>query len=70
MRIIAERLKELRLQKNLSILELSKNLGVSDATICRWENGISDIKSDDIITISNFFDVSADYLIGLSNLQK
>ena len=67
MRIIAERLKELRIQKKLSILELSKFLGVSDATICRWENGKADIKSDDIITISKFFDVSADYLIGLTD---
>ncbi|MBQ5929696.1 MAG: helix-turn-helix transcriptional regulator, partial [Clostridia bacterium] len=36
--IFAERLKELRLEKNLSLKELAKEIGVSDIAISRWEN--------------------------------
>ncbi|MBO4472759.1 MAG: helix-turn-helix transcriptional regulator, partial [Clostridia bacterium] len=64
MRKFAERLKELRAEHGLSILALGKEIGVSDATICRWENGISDIKSDELIALADFFSVSTDDLLG------
>ena len=64
MRKFAERLKELRAESGLSIMALGKAIGVSDATICRWENGISDIKSDELIKLADFFLVSTDDLIG------
>ncbi len=67
MRMFAERLKELRSEKNISIMALGKAIGVSDATICRWENGISDIKSDQLILLANFFGVSTDFILGLDD---
>ncbi len=51
----------------MSVLELGKAISVSDATICRWENGISDIKSDQLIALSTFFGVSCDFLVGLDD---
>ena len=65
--MFAERLKELRSEKNISIMALGKAIGVSDATICRWENGISDIKSDQLILLANFFGVSTDFILGLDD---
>jgi len=65
MRIIAERLKEMRTEQGLTILSLSKKVGISVGSISYWENGKSDIKSDQIIVLAKFFDVSADYLLGL-----
>ncbi len=67
MRVFAERLKELRNEKNVSIMAVGKAIGVSDATVCRWENGVSDIKSDQIVLLAKYFGVSADYLLGLEN---
>ena len=46
-------------------IELGKLIGVSVAAISRWENGINDIKSQDLIKLAKFFEVSADYLLGL-----
>ena len=34
----SERLRELRKENNLSTMQLGKAIGVSDATICHWEN--------------------------------
>lgn len=67
MRKFAERLKELRSEKSLSIQALSKATDIGAASICRWENGQADIKSDQLITLALFFDVTADYLLGLEN---
>ena len=65
MRKFSEKLKELRNEQGLSVLALGKAIDVSDATICRWENGISDIKSDQLILLAKFFGVTTDYLLGL-----
>jgi len=65
MKVFCERLKELRLEKNLSALKLSKILNVSDTTIIRWEKGTITPSIDYLYDIAVFFGVSSDYLIGL-----
>jgi len=70
MRIFAEKLKELRLEKELSMFKLSKEIGVGAATICNWENGKSDIKSEQLIILAKFFKVTTDYLLGLEDWKK
>ena len=65
MRKFAERMKELRTEKGLSISALSKELKIGGASICRWENNQSDIKGDQLVIIAKFFGVTTDYLLGL-----
>ena len=67
MKIFCERLKELRLEKKLSIVELATILGVRDSTISRWENGQRIPGIDHLYNIAKFFGVSSDYLIGLED---
>ena len=67
MNIFSERLRELREEKQLSMLALAKKIGVSDAAICKWENGTNEPKACYIILLANFFEVSTDYLLGLEN---
>ena len=67
MKIFAERLNELREEKNLSTKALGKLLGVSDATISRWENDVNEITADKLVKVALFFKVSSDYLLGLEN---
>lgn len=61
----AKRLRLLRKEQGMSVFQLSICIGVSDTTICRWENGKSSIKREEIIKLARFFHVSADYLLGL-----
>jgi transcriptional regulator with XRE-family HTH domain len=63
----AERLKELRIDKGLTCMELGKAIGVSDASIVRWENKQADIKSEYLILLAKFFQVTTDYLLGLED---
>ena len=67
MRKIAERIKELRLERNLSLQEMSRLTKISKSAISRWENAESDIASDYLIILCKFFGVSADYLLGLED---
>jgi len=67
MRKFSEKLKELREEKGLTMLALSKSLGVGCNTIGRWERCERDITSDNLIKVADFFDVSLDYLTGRTN---
>jgi transcriptional regulator with XRE-family HTH domain len=60
-----ERLYELRRDMNLSLMELSRKIKISNATLCRWENGVSDVNGAGLIKLASFFKVSADYLLGI-----
>ena len=61
----AQRLKELRAEKNLSMVQLAKLMGITDGSICRWENGKHDIKGEQLFKLAQIFNVSMDYLAGL-----
>lgn len=63
----AERLRELRLEKKLTVHELGKIIGVSGMAISRWENKKSIAGIDSLIALSKFFGVSTDYLLGLED---
>ena len=67
MKIFAERLKSLRTDKGLSILELSKILNVGHSSISRWENNQARICAEQLVDIAKFFGVSTDYLLGLED---
>ena len=67
MKIFSERLRELREQQHLSMLALAQKIGVSDAAICKWENGTNEPKASYISLLAQFFEVSTDYLLGLEN---
>lgn len=65
--IFTERLKELRNEKELSQDELAKQTGLSRSAIYAWESGTRVPAATAIIVLAKFFDVSADYLLGLED---
>ena len=67
MKIFGERLRELRTDKGLSILALGKIVDVSDATVCRWENNLTDVTGESLVKLAKYFGVSTDYLLGLED---
>lgn len=62
---INEKLKNRRLELGMTMLELSKKVGVSEATISRWESGdIANMKRDKIIRLANALNVSPSFVMG------
>lgn len=60
------RIKELRLERNISQKKLSLQVGVSQSVLCDYENGKVEPTASVIISLAKFFGVSTDYLLGLS----
>ena len=63
---IGERIKHLRISKKLTQDEVAHALNVKRETVTRWETGARDIKTEITILLSKYFNVSADYLLGLT----
>lgn len=59
----AEKLLNLRTQYGYSQEALAEKLNVSRQAISKWELGTTLPETDKVITISNFFEVSTDYLL-------
>lgn len=62
--MFAERLKQLRRQRNISQQMLSIQLGVNQTTISGWEIANREPSYEMLARIADLFGVSADYLIG------
>lgn len=67
MDIFSQRLRELRLDKKLSMKQLAKEINTTDAAISNWENGVNEPKISYVISIAKFFGVTSDYLLGLED---
>ena len=65
-----ERIKELREAKGLNQHGLALKLNFSQSTISYYETGERKPDLDALVRLSDFFDVSVDYLIGKSNIQN
>lgn len=72
MKIFGERLKDLRINKNLSQEELGEVFYEKKAqsTIGTWERGNREPSMEDIIQIANYFNVSIDYLFGIEEDKR
>lgn len=61
---LAENLKTLRKEKNLTQSQLGEKLGIPFRTIMNWERGIREPSSQNMVLLERFFNVSGAYLRG------
>lgn len=59
-----ERLRELRKSKSVTQKEIAQELNVTERNYQSWEGGKTKPGYDAIIALCDFFDCSADYLLG------
>ncbi len=64
MKEFAERLKELRTKNKISMEKLADAIKVDHSNISRWENEVSIPSIYYLKLLCDYFDVSADYLLG------
>lgn len=68
---MTQRIKELRLKANMTLLELANKLGVSEGTVQRYETGnIKNLKYDTIVNLANIFGCTPAYLMGWDDDQN
>ena len=57
---IGEKIKELRIERNMSQMQLSKAIGVSQKAIDYWERGVNEPKASYIMALVHHFDITFD----------
>jgi transcriptional regulator with XRE-family HTH domain len=67
MPILGERLQMVRVQRGFTQQELAKLCGIGSKQIWRYENKQGDPSADHTARIARYLQVSADYLLGLSD---
>lgn len=65
MKELGEKLRELREEAELSMKQAATAVEASDAAVCKWENGLAEPKASFIIKLAKFYNVTADWLLGL-----
>ncbi|MGN0765087.1 MAG: helix-turn-helix domain-containing protein [Christensenellales bacterium] len=66
-KIFAERLKELRIDRGIGQNKLALDLNLSNASISYWENAKQEPTASAIYKLARYFNVTTDYLLGLSD---
>ncbi len=63
----SKRLKELRIQANYTQQQLAEMLGVRQQSYARYETDAGEPDLDTIVKLCAIFDVSSDYLLGITD---
>lgn len=63
----SNRMRELAYNSHMTLKELSEELGTTSATLSRYINGARTPEAKSIIMIARYFNVSTDWLLGLSD---
>ena len=64
-KVVAERIREIRRENKLSQTEFGEKLNVSQDTVSLWEKGKSVPSAEYLVAIAQTFGVSTDYILGL-----
>ena len=63
--IIGQKLRERRIQLNMTQRQVAEALGVAQPIYQRFEKGLFECSYSQLAAICKLYDISADYLLGL-----
>lgn len=64
---VGNKLKERRQQLNMTQRDVAKAIGVAQPVYQRFEKGIFECNYSQLFALCKLFDISADYLLGLTD---
>jgi transcriptional regulator with XRE-family HTH domain len=65
-----ERLVLLRTRFELTQEELASKIGVSKKQVSAWETGPTEPRNDSVVALARFFNVTTDFLLGVTDNEK
>lgn len=68
--LIGENIKRLRRERDLTQEEMASHLGISFQSISKWERGEGYPDITMLLPLANYFDVTLDELVGVSEIEK
>ena len=67
---IYQRLKDIREDHNKKQIEIAELLGIKQQQYARYEAGIYEIPVHHLITLARYYNLSIDYLTGLTDTPR
>ena len=64
------RVRDLREDHDLTQQKVAEYLGMKQAQYSRYERGLRDIPTDVLIRLTQLYNTSSDYILGLTNNSK
>ena len=64
------RLKDIREDRDLTQREVAEHLHIRQNTYSQYENGQRGLPLDTLVKLARFFEVSTDYILGLTDEDK
>lgn len=64
------RLRQLRLERNMTQKQMGELMGITDRNYHRWEKGQVNASGPALIFLGDFFQVSTDYLLGRTDNRE
>ena len=64
------RMRNLREDNDLTQQEIATVLGTSQTMYARYERGANELPIRHLITLAKYYDVTTDYLLGLTNKKE
>lgn len=65
-----QRIRDLREDKDLKQENIANILGITQQQYQLYESGKREIKIEKLITLAQFYNVSVDYILGLTNSKR
>lgn len=66
-KIVGQRIRQLRTERNIKQDEVANSIGISKQMLSNIETGYRDATLDVSVALAQYFEVSLDYLVGLSD---
>ena len=70
LKTLGENIKLLRTVNKLTLNELATIINVSNVAIHKWEQGLADPTSQNIVKLANTFNITTDELLGVNSFEK
>lgn len=67
MDILSKRIKQLRIENNVTLIQLAKDTNISKSALNNYELGLQIPSAQVIVVLAKYFNVSSDYLLGLKD---
>lgn len=65
-----KRLKDIREDNDLTQADVAEFLQTTKQQVSKWENGIQIMGVDKIIKLAKYYNISADYILGLTDTPE
>lgn len=62
-----DRLKDLRVERGISQMQLAKELKLSQSAIAKWELGKTEPTASAIIAVAKYFNETTDFILGVKD---